>query len=269
MLLVHADDGRWVARVLRELGAEAVEGVATWDEVRLIHSEMFVKAVAKHEAEVLAAAAVANAALAKGRAVFYVGGTAMAGLHAPRSNQLFNAAVYIAKRSGAAVISIDRHFPTGTWELHLEHGFPLYLVYGGAEGPTRRQLAGRREATAFPLPPGVGDGGFWKIARHVLEQWDGPVVIQLGFDIHREDPTGYLFASETFYHKLGRALAGREFYISIECPSTPRVLRAALEALLSGITGGPPPRADAGWESPEAAREVDRMLKSARRPARR
>ena len=116
---MHKEADGWVADALRELGAETVEGVRSWGPVRLIHSDVFIRAVSRREAEALRAAAVAEAALARGRAVFYVGGAAMAGLHAPKGGQVFNAAVYIAKRRGASVVSIDIHFPRGTWELHL------------------------------------------------------------------------------------------------------------------------------------------------------
>jgi len=255
-----------VAQTLREAGAEVVEGLGSWEAVRAVHSEIFAKAVSKREADVLRAVAVAEAALARRQAVFYVGGTSMAGLHAPREGQVFNAAVYIAKRVGAPVVSIDRHFPAGTWELHLEHKFPLYAVYGGADGPSLRHVVRRgHKALAFPLPPGAGDKSFERVLSFINRLVEGPVVVQLGFDIHKDDPTGYLFASERFYYQLGRLLNRREFYISIECPSTPKVFRQALAALLAGVTGGAPPAAEPYRESEEVQREVAALLRRVRR----
>lgn len=266
MLLVHTSFSDWVSKALREAGAEVVEGLGSWDAVRFIHSENFVKAVAKRELETLAAVAVAEVALTKRQAIFYAGGTAMAGLHTPRRNNVFNAAVYIAKKLNAAVISIDRHFPVGTWELHLEYKFPLYLVYGGADGPSYGYVKRRGyNVVVFPLPPGVGDRGFEKVVSFILRAAGGPLVLQLGFDIHRDDPTGYFFASEYFYYALGRALATRDFYISIECPSTQRVFVSALASLLNGIRGAEPPKIEIYRESTEVMKEVAMLIKRAKR----
>jgi acetoin utilization deacetylase AcuC-like enzyme len=266
VLLVHKNTSDWVSEALREAGAEVVEGAGGWDAVRLAHSEIFVKAVSRREADVLRAVAVADAALSKRRAVFYVGGTSMAGLHTPRGGHVFNATVYIAKKVGASVLSIDRHFPLGTWELHLEHKFPLYVVYGGAEGPSHRQVARRGHgAVAFPLPPGAGDRSFERVLSFIDRTSEGPLAVQLGFDIHRDDPTGYFFASERFYYLLGRALARREFYISLECPSTPGVFKRALASLLAGVAGGEAPAAEPYRESEAVRREVELLLRRARR----
>lgn len=255
-----------MSEALRELGAEVVEGAGGWDAVRLIHSEIFVKTVAKREADVLRAVAVADAALSRGRAVIYVGGTSMAGLHTPRGGQLFNAAVYIARKVGASVLSIDRHFPVGTWELHLKHKFLLYVIYGGAEGPSYRHVAGRGYgAVPFPLPPGAGDRSFERVLSFIDRVSEGPLVVQLGFDIHRDDPTGYFFASERFYYLLGRALARREFYVSLECPSSSGVFRRALASLLAGISGGEPPAVEPYRESEAVQRDVELLLRRARR----
>jgi acetoin utilization deacetylase AcuC-like enzyme len=266
VLLLHKEAGSWVADTLRELGAEAVEGLGSWDSVRFIHSDIFIRAVSRHEVETLRAVAVAEAALAKGRAVFYVGGTAMAGLHAPKGGQLFNATVYIAKKRGASVVSIDIHFPRGTWELHLEHKFPLYMVYGGAEGPSYGYVTRRgHKAVAFPLPPGAGDKSFERVLSLIEEVADGPLVVQLGFDIHREDLTGYFFVSEHFYYLLGKILARREFYVSLECPSSPKVFRKALASLLAGIAGGEPPAVAPYRETEAVEREVELLLRRVKR----
>jgi len=255
-----------VSEALREVGAEVVEGAGGWDAVRLIHSEIFVKAVSTREADVLRAVAVADAALSRGRAVFYVGGTSMAGLHTPRGGQVFNAAVYIARKFGGSVLSIDRHFPLGTWELHLEHKFPLYVVYGGAEGPSYRHVTGRGHgAVPFPLPPGAGDRSFERVLSFIDRASEGPLVVQLGFDIHRDDPTGYFFASERFYYLLGKTLARQGFYISLECPSSPKVFKRALASLLAGVTGGEPPAVEPYRESEAVQREVELLLRRARR----
>jgi acetoin utilization deacetylase AcuC-like enzyme len=221
-LLLHKETGGWVADTLRELGAETVEGLGSWDSVRLIHSDVFKRAVSRREAETLRAVAVAEAALAKGRAVFYVGGTAMAGLHAPKGGQVFNATVYIAKKGGASVVSIDIHFPRGTWELHLEHKFPLYVVYGGAEGPSYRYVTRRGHgAVAFPLPPGAGDRSFERVLSFIEEIAEGPLVVQLGFDIHRDDLTGYFFASEHFLLPPGQGAGEKRVLRLVGVPLQP------------------------------------------------
>jgi acetoin utilization deacetylase AcuC-like enzyme len=251
---------------MKEAGAEVVEGLGSWDAVGEIHSEMFLRDARRREAEVLAAVAVAEAALGREGVIFYAGGTAGAGLHTSKGAP-FNASVFLAKRLGAAVVAVDRHFPWGTWELHLEHRFPLYLVYGGAEGPSRRYVIKRgHNVVAFPLPPGAGDRSFSKVLSYILREVDGPLVLQLGFDIHRKDPTGYFFASEAFFYKLGEGLRNRQrFYISIECPSTPAVFSSSLSALLSGLEGNGPPPAEQYEESGDVLREVDLLLKRARK----
>jgi len=259
VLLTHAKFDEWPAKALKEVGAEVVEGVGSWEDLLSVHSEIFLRAAKKVGERPLLAVAVANAALGKRQAVFYVGGTMMAGPHAARGGHFFNAVVYIARKLGATVVSIDGHFPRGTWEAHMEYKFPLYLIYGGADGPPQRYIHRRgHRAVAIPMPPGAGDKSFWLAISHVLKV-EGPLAIHLGFDIHREDPTGYFFTSEYLFYKLGEALRGRQFYISIECTSTPKVFASALGSLLAGVTGkgvAPTP----SEESEEALREVRRAV---------
>jgi len=266
VLLIHADFSDWVSQSLKEAGAEVVYGLGTWDVVREIHSDIFIKEARRRESEVLAAVAVAEEALKRERAIIYVGGTINVGLHSPRGG-FFNASAYIAKRLGAAVVSVDRHFPWGTWEFHLEHKFPLFLVYGGADGPSYRYLAKRGyNVVAFPLPPGAGDRSFHKVLDFILDAVEGPVMLQLGFDIHRRDPVGYFFASEAFFHKLGEALrARRRFYISIECPSTAQVFKTAMSSLIKGLKGEAQQTAQEVEESREVVKEVDLLLRRAKR----
>lgn len=264
-VLTHAELQDWVSQALREVGAEAVSGEGSLDAVRAVHSEIFVRAVSKRR-EALLAAAVAEAALARGRAVFYTGGTIMAGFHAPRMGHAFNAAAYIARRAGAAVVSIDLHFPRGTWELHLEHAFPLLVVYGGADGPSFGHLVRRGHAVVpLPLPPGAGDESLVRVLAPAIDAAGEPLVVQLGFDIHRDDPTGYLFASELFFYELGRLLSGRAFFISVECPSTPSVFKRSIAALLAGLRGSEPPRVEPHKEGRKVVEEVRRVAGRARK----
>lgn len=266
VLLTHKLFNDWVANTLRELGAEAVEAAGTWDAVREVHSDLFIKAVKRREEEVLAAAAVAEAALGSDRAIFYIGGSMGAGLNAARGG-LFNAAVFIAQRTGSAVVSIDRHFPWGTWEIHLERRFPLVAVYSGADGPSYRYLKRRgHRVLAFPIPPGAGDKSFASVVKYVLGILGEPLVLHLGFDIHMSDPTGHLFVSDYFFYSLGKMLASiRRFYISIECPSSPRVFKSALGSLLGGLRGGEPPVSERYEEGEEVEREVSRLIRLAKK----
>ncbi|MFN3804221.1 MAG: histone deacetylase family protein [Pyrobaculum sp.] len=256
MLIVAAKD--WAAEVLKELGAYTVDREGTWEEVFTVHKFY------KKNPEALIAVTAAGMALEMERAVLYTGGTIMAGLHAARWGHVFNAGVYMAKKLGAAVLTIDKHFPWGTWELHLEHKFPLYIIYGGPDGPTVRYIRRRSgEALPLPLPPGAGHGSFWALTSVVLEMGD-PLVVQLGFDIHKDGVAGYFFVDDHFYYRLGRALAGRRFYITLECPTERRLFRKAVASLLDGING-----VERAFERPqreggEVAREVERLLKSAR-----
>lgn len=79
MLLTHVKFDEWPAKALREMGAEAVEGVGAWEDLLLVHSEIFLRAAKRAGERPLLAVAVANAALGKRQAVFYIGGTMMAG----------------------------------------------------------------------------------------------------------------------------------------------------------------------------------------------
>ncbi|MFN7106079.1 MAG: histone deacetylase family protein, partial [Pyrobaculum sp.] len=208
MLIVATRD--WAAEVLKELGASTVEDTSG----------------ETHRAAV-------DMALEMGRAVLYTGGA----LHAGRRGLVPNAGVYLAKKIGAVVLTIDRHFPWGTWELHLEHKFPLYMIYGGPDGPTVRYIKRRsQDALPLPMPPGAGSYSFWVLTSVLLEV-GGPLVIQLGFDIHKDSPTGYFFVEDYFYYRLGRALAGRRFYITLECPTGRKLFRSAVASLLDGING--------------------------------
>lgn len=266
MLLTHRSLDHWASKILIQEGATAIETTATTESLREVHSEVFIRALRENFEKALALAAVAESAAAAERSIFYVGGSAFAGLNTPRGGHFFNAAVYIAKKLGAAVVSIDRHFPVGTWELHREFKFPLYAIYSGAEGPRPRHIAKwGHGAFALPMPPGAGDTSFKKVLEAVLEEIEGPLVIHLGFDIHREDPTGHFFVSENFYYQLGKSLAERKFYISLECPSTPAVFKSSLRALLAGISGGPPQPAAQYREGREVLAEVEATIERFKR----
>ncbi|MEM1616174.1 MAG: histone deacetylase family protein [Pyrobaculum sp.] len=261
MLLIHKLQEDWAADLLRREGAEEVEALGTWEEVAKVHSEIFLKTAKKLGEKPLAALAVAEAAAAREKAIFYAGGSMFAGLHAPRGGHFFNAAAYIAKKTGASLVSIDRHFPTGSWELHLEHKFPLYVIYGGADGPTPKYIHKKgHKALGIAVPPGGGDKSLWAALSYVLKAVQDPLVIHLGFDVHKDDATGYHFASGYLYYKLGKALSQRRFYISIECPSSPRVFAESLKSLLAGLRGE-----EIGYqpaeESREALREVETQIR--------
>ncbi|MEZ0319175.1 MAG: histone deacetylase family protein [Pyrobaculum sp.] len=261
MLLIHKLQEGWAADLLRQEGAEEVEALGTWEEASEIHSEIFIKTAKKLGEKPLAALAVAEAAAAKEKAIFYTGGSMFAGLHAPRGGHYFNAAAYVAKKVGASLVSIDRHFPTGSWEIHLAHGFPLYVIYGGADGPTPKYIRKRgHNAVGIAVPPGGGDKSLWAALSYVFKTAQDSLVIHLGFDIHKDDATGYLFASGYLYYQLGRALSQRRFYISIECPSSPRVFSESLKNLLAGLRGEERSLQPAE-ESLEALREVEAQIR--------
>ncbi len=222
MLLASGRD--WASQALRELGAATVRSLAA-------------------------------TALESRWAVFYNGGNLAVGRHG------FNAVVHLAMELKAAVVSIDRHFPRGTWELHLERKFPLYVIYGGPEGPSRGYVRKRTDlAVAFPMPPGAGHHSFWLVASRALGNTE-PVVLHLGFDIHRDDVGGYFFVDDYFYYRLGRLLSGRRFYISLECPTSPKLFKSAVASLLDGVRNVERKFEKPRGEPPEVWREVLSLVK--------
>jgi hypothetical protein len=60
-------------------------------------------------------------------------------------------------------------------------------------------------------------------------------------------------------------LARREFYVSLECPSSPKVFRKALASLLAGVAGGDPPSVAPHRETEAVEREVELLLRRVKR----
>ncbi len=117
-----------------------------------------------------------------------------------------------------AVVDWDAHHGNGTQDIFYDdpavlyistHQAPLYPGTGNMAEIGRG--AGRGFTLNVPLPPGVGDEGFWQVfSALVLPALDrfqpNLVLVSLGFDAHWADPLASLTLSLGGYDRLARNL---------------------------------------------------------------
>lgn len=151
------------------------------------------------------------------------------GHHATRSramgfcliNNVAVAARYALRVQGVervAIVDYDVHHGNGTQDIFYDdpavlyistHQAPLYPGTGNMAEIGRG--AGRGFTLNVPLPPGVGDEGFWQVfSALVLPALDrfqpNLVLVSLGFDAHWADPLASLTLSLGGYDRLARNL---------------------------------------------------------------
>ncbi|MCZ7538837.1 MAG: histone deacetylase [Anaerolineae bacterium] len=117
-----------------------------------------------------------------------------------------------------AIVDYDVHHGNGTQDIFYDDPAILYLsthqspLYPGTGSMTE---TGRGAGWGFtlnvPLPPGVGDEGFWQVfCAVVLPALDrfrpDLVLVSLGFDAHWADPLANLALSLSGYDRLARCL---------------------------------------------------------------
>ncbi len=117
-----------------------------------------------------------------------------------------------------AIVDYDVHHGNGTHDIFYDdpsvlyvstHQWPLFPGTGSMAETGRG--AGRGYTINVPLPPGVGDDGFWQVFTSVvlpaLDRFRPELVlVSVGFDAHWADPLANLALSLTGYDRLARCL---------------------------------------------------------------
>ena len=248
-------------RILPPELLEAVSAKGTWEKYSAIHGGALANLARRREEEVLAVVGMLDEALKRKKAIVVAYPPRGIGYDSGRGGYL-NAVAYLAHELGAAVISLDVHFPWGTWDLHVRLGFPFVAIYSGAEGPPPGKLARKSDKiVAVPLPPGASDRSIIP-ALKLIERLGGiPLVLEVGLDLYRLEPLGYFFATTNAYYEAGKLVEGGG-YIVLDCVSSKSI--NALRALLSGAEGGDNPSPEEPQEENTAVRrEVDKVLRKA------
>lgn len=127
------------------------------------------------------------------------------------------AAHYLSKRGKVALLDIDHHHGNGAQDIFYErddvltisiHGHPLtsYPFYAGFEDETGRG-AGAGFNKNYPIHPGVDDAGYLTVLRRALKRIKdfSPafLVVCLGLDIMKGDPTGDMFITADGMRAIG------------------------------------------------------------------
>jgi acetoin utilization deacetylase AcuC-like enzyme/GNAT superfamily N-acetyltransferase len=136
----------------------------------------------------------------------------------------FNNAAIAAQRLSAsakvAVLDLDFHHGNGTQDIFYEredvltvsvHGHPdhSYPYFSGFESETGegRGLGSNRN---FPLPPGTEGDRYLRVLNSALEHvgraGSEVIVLSLGFDVMRGDPTGSFMLSADIMRRIGKRL---------------------------------------------------------------
>jgi len=214
------------------------------------------------------------------------------GHHATRSramgfcliNNVAVAARYARRDQGVervAIVDYDVHHGNGTQDIFYDdpsvlyvstHQSPLYPGTGNMAETGRG--AGRGYTLNVPLPPGVGDDGFWQVFTGVvlpaLDRFRPELVlVSVGFDAHWADPLANLALSLTGYDRLARCLiegaeswcAGRIVFV-MEGGYDPEVLSCGwaniTRALLGDKDAADPLGFVDGW-SPDAGPIIEEL----------
>ena len=132
------------------------------------------------------------------------------------------AAHELSKQGRVAVIDIDFHHGNGTQDIFLERSDVLTLSIHGDPSYAYPYFAGFADETGegegegfnynFPLPENIGDEEYLKIldvAIAIIARFEPRyLVISLGLDIAKGDPTGAWTVSPDGFERIGGALAG-------------------------------------------------------------
>lgn len=165
-----------------------------------------------------------------------------------------NAAVaghQLSKWGKTAVLDIDYHHGNGTQDIFYRradvltlsiHGHPA-IAYPHFSGfaDERGEGAGRGYNRNYPLPAGSGEeaylAAFQRAVRRIEDFHPAFLVLCLGIDTLRGDPTGSFLLTPGTLEKIGRRLGGLEVPILVvqEGGYSLRNLRRGVPALFTGI----------------------------------
>lgn len=138
------------------------------------------------------------------------------------------AAHYLSKSGRVAVLDIDHHHGNGTQDIFYErsdvltvsiHGHPeeSYPFFAGFEDE-RGSGEGQGYNRNYPIRPGVDDAGYLTVLgramRRIKAFQPDYLIVSLGVDIMKGDPTGNFFVTGNGMRRIGEAI-GRGAYRSL------------------------------------------------------
>jgi len=138
------------------------------------------------------------------------------------------AAHYLSKSGRVVVLDIDHHHGNGTQDIFYErsdvltvsiHGHPeeSYPFFAGFEDE-RGTGAGQGFNRNYPIRPGVDDAGYLTVLGRAMRRIKAfqpeYLIVSLGVDIMKGDPTGNFFVTGNGMRRIGEAI-GRGAYRSL------------------------------------------------------
>ncbi|WP_339737435.1 hypothetical protein [uncultured Maricaulis sp.] len=171
------------------------------------------------------------------------------------------AAGKVAKPARIAVLDIDHHHGNGTQDIFYEredvltvsiHGHPedCYPFFAGFEDERGRD-AGLGFNRNYPIRPGVDDAGYLTVLGRALRRIRAfapdYLVVSLGVDIMKGDPTGNFFITPDGMHRIAEAI-GRQGYRTLIMQeggySLANIRRGVQQFLLGFAAGQEAPRGE-------------------------
>ncbi|MEZ5895446.1 MAG: histone deacetylase family protein [Parvularculaceae bacterium] len=170
------------------------------------------------------------------------------------------AANFLAGRGKVAMLDIDHHHGNGAQDIFYEradvltasiHGHPIscYPFYAGFADETGAG-AGKGFNHNFPLHPGVDDAGYLTVLKSALKQVRAfkprYLVICLGLDIMKGDPTGDMFITVDGMRVIGAEIGalGMPTLVIQEGGYNLSNLRRGVRAFISGLAAAHERRVD-------------------------
>ena len=161
-----------------------------------------------HNAAVLVRPPGHHATRSRAMGFCLINNVAVAARHAQRAHDV----------ERVAIVDYDVHHGNGTQDIFYDDPTVLYVsthqspLYPGTGSIAETGRGGGRGYTVnVPLPPGVGDDGFFAVFSEVvlpiLDQFRPELVlVSVGFDAHWTDPLASMSLSLTGYDRLARRL---------------------------------------------------------------
>ncbi len=162
------------------------------------------------------------------------------------------AANYISKHAKVAILDIDYHHGNGTQDIfydrqdvltvsihgHPDHSYPYFSGYESEKG----EGAGKGFNLNLPLKPGAGAESYFPVFDKALERIykfnTEVLIVGLGFDIMKGDPTGTFQLNSDAMKSIGQRLGGLNMPLLIvqEGGYNIRNIRNGSLAFFSGIS---------------------------------